>query len=227
MKKFFVLLALFSLVTAASCGGGGGTSPTTTSTETKVATAAATQAVIEDGGQAIIGALGGGAIGMVVGTKASGTPYVINDTEPCTDIDGNDSGSFTVTGTATANCTSTACTDVNAPVTVAFTDCAKTVTLSGTTYNEVLNGSAETTATGSVSGDNTGPTAINVSGTLSGTVTLTGDVAGEADLSHVTYTVTGGLPEPDLGCGGTAEVTITGASAQTCTVAEDCEGCES
>jgi hypothetical protein len=229
MRKFLVFVVVAAMASA-SCGGGGSSptpTPTPTSTGTKVVADAATTAVMEAAGEAIINGIIGG-FGAIVVTKATVTQDV-NYTGNCTAAGGAVSGGFTVTGTATADCDGTeadwSCINIVAPVTVVFTDCAKVVTLSGTTYNEVLNGTATTTARGSLSGSMDTPQAVDVSGTMAGIVTLTGDVAGDADLGNVTYGATGNPLDPTVACGGTAEVTVTGETAQTCTVASDCEGC--
>lgn len=228
MKKILVLSVMFSLMLAASCGGGG-TTATTTSTGTKVVTEAATKTTMEAAGNAIINALQPAGGASIVLSKAS-TQYPVNYTGNCQTAGGAVSGTFTVTGTSTASCSESGatitCSNINAPVTVVFTNCAKAVTLSGTTYNEVLNGTATTTATGTLSGTASNLASLDLGGAMSGTVTLTGDAAGTADLSGVTYSATGDPADPTIECSGTTTVTITGQAAQICTVAADCKGCQ-
>jgi hypothetical protein len=218
MKRICITVMALTLV--AACGGSSGGGGTPTTPETQAAAEAAIDATISAGGMAVIGALGPPAGAQVVKTS-----YPIDNTP----MDCEGSGTYTASGTVTATCIGAGtmtCTITDSPVTVVFTDCAKSVELDGTTYNEVLNGTAGTDVTGTISGNEEGPTAIDASGTLSGTVTLTGDAPGTADLSAVTWTATG-VPDPDptIGCGGTAVVTIEGQAVQNCAVASDCKGC--
>ncbi|MBN1283578.1 MAG: hypothetical protein JXA24_07400 [Proteobacteria bacterium] len=219
MKR--IAVAVMALALLAACGGsGGGGTPTTTAT--KAAAEAAIEATISAGGEAVLAALNPGNGAQVVKEA-----FPIDNTPVSCD----GSGTYTPSGTVNANCvegaTSITCTITDAPVQVVFNDCAKTVTIEGTTYNEVLNGTASTNVTGTITGSEATGATINGSGTLSGTVTLTGDAAGTADLDAVTWTATGSIePSPTIGCDGTAVVTIDGQVAENCEVASDCKGCE-
>ncbi len=227
MKKISlsILVLVMGFGLAACGGGGGGGTPVTA--QGQAATEAAIEATISAGGEAVLQAIQPAASAQAI--KASQT-YVIDTTPvPCNEGDPT-AGTYTATGTVTADCTfigeSGTCTITDGPAMILFTDCKKSVTSEGTTYNEVLNGTATTNITGTVSGGATGVTAIDATGNLGGTVTLTGDAPGTVDLAGVTWTATGTPdPEPTIGCNGTASVTITGQAAQSCSVASDCKGC--
>ena len=219
MKR--ICTTVMALALLAACGGSGG-GGTATTAATKACAEAAIDATISAGGEAIIEAL-----------NPSGGAQVVKDTRPINStancIEGDTTGgTYTATGTVTFTCTGTGtmtCTITDGPVSVLFTNCKKTVTIDSTTYDEVLNGTATTNVTGTVSGSEAGVTAIDAGGTMAGTVELTGTAEGSVDLSAVTWTATG-VPDPDptIACAGTAVVTIPGGS-QDCSVASDCKGC--
>ncbi len=229
MKRAMIgmAIALAMVTMTAACGGGDGGGGTPTTPQVQAAAEAAVDATISAGGQAVLQAIQ--PTGTAQAIKASQS-YVIDSTPmPCSEGD-PEGGTYTATGTVTADCTfvgeSGTCTITKGPASILFTNCKKSVTLDGTEYNEVLNGTATTNITGTVTGSATGVTSIDATGNLGGTVTLTGDAPGTADLAGVTWTATG-VPDPDptIGCSGTASVTITGQAAATCNVASDCKGC--
>lgn len=243
ITKIVSVLAAFSMV--AACGGSdGGGGATATSTETKVAASAATKAVIEGGGQAVLEAIHG-AIAPSVSKAETGT---IDISQPVNCVgDTPAGGTILVTGPVSYSCTEVVgvanCTISSATLTLVFTDCQKEVDLlvGGTTYNVVLNnlvgGTTQATLSGTVSAPMTEDPVItlDVSGAVTGTVAMTGDVAGSVLLDGTNYTATGefqmgqGGGSPTLGCTGTCSVTITepasAAATQTCTLASDCNGC--
>jgi hypothetical protein len=128
------------------------------------------------------------------------------------------------TGTISLTCIYNAggsCTATDQTLQVDFQDCQVTETVDGTDYTLTLNGTVNTTASGTGSGDDEGLNTLEFNGTISGTTDVTGDIEGTADLSNISYQGSG-VP-PTVTCSGTASITTD--VTETCTVATDCSGC--
>jgi len=229
MKKFVSLGLLVALTGFISCGGGGGggggPTPTPTSTETKVATQAAFNATLDTSIKALFDSLHKfESAAIIVDEKAATTKTIdISETENC-----SGGGTGTVTGSATASCTITgtdfSCTGVSSTMVVAFNNCIESEDFSGKTYSETVNGSANASLTGSLSGTTaSGPTNVDATIVLTGSPTLTGDISGTADLD-ITAKASGNPETLTPSCSGTCSVTI-GSTVQVCGVSSDCSGC--
>ncbi len=227
-RNIVVVLAI--MVIMASCGGSGGSGPTPTPTSD--ATKAASTAVLDEA----MSAAGEGAnnglqhlapAAMVIDKDVAKAPMsgTIDTVRNC-----ESSGTVTITGSMTAQCTEDAtnwsCTGMNAPMSLIFNACTRTVTVGATTYSVVIDGGSSATLTGSASGTMAeGPQAGNFAGTFVGTPSVSGDVAGTVCLASVEFagTVESGA-EPTITCTGTTDVTI-GTTEQVCAVSADCSTC--
>ncbi len=228
MKKIVLSMAVLALI--AACGGSGssGPTPTPTSDQTKAATQAAGDEATGAAGAGIQYALANMTpTAMIVKEASQNYSATINTTNNC-----GASGSVGVTGTATATCTGTpeaewSCSSIMGSMVLAFTDCAKNVTVGGTTYSVILNGTADSTLTGSVSGVGQSFTSVSYEMLFTGSPVLnaTGDIAGTVDISAlvVTGSATGEV-EPTNVCSGTTTVVINSTS-QVCGVSSDCTSC--
>lgn len=233
ISRMLVLMMALSLV--AACGGssGGGEptpTPTPTTPEARAASGAAVEKSQEASGQAILGALEQfiPAIVLKAASSKAASDKPIDITEEC-----NGGGSFTATGTITAECTglpaSTTCVISNSSVNIAFADCYKGMDVEGVNYGITLNGPASASLTGSITADISAEDPVilssNFTGALSGEVTIGGDVVGTVDLDGVTYSGSGAGEHPTIACSGTCTVTVDGEAEAICGVSSDCGGC--
>ena len=231
ISRMLVLMMVLSLVAACggSGGGGGGPTPTPTTPEARAASGAAVEKSQEASGQAILGALEQfiPAIVLKAASSKAASDKPIDITQEC-----NGGGSFTATGTITAECTglpaSTTCVISNSSVNIAFADCYKGMDVEGVNYGITLNGPASASLTGSITADISAEEPVilssNFTGALSGEVTIGGDVVGTVDLDGVMYSGSGG-DQPTIACSGTCTVTVDGEAEATCGVSSDCGGC--
>lgn len=232
MKKFVLILAVFSMLAFNSCGGGGGTptpTPTPTSTNTKVTSEAAISSTSEAAFATAANVIEnlGGPTAMVVKTNvekeaiSQNFTYTYNCPPGGTvDTAGNVSGQCSETGGGNWSCSSL---NINIS-SMQFNDCMVTVTVDSVDYDETVNGTGSSILTGSVSGTATGIASVNVNGTATANLDVTGGVNGTA-VMNLTVTVSGVPdPEPDITCGGTVDVT-TDSTTQVCTINTDCSSC--
>lgn len=230
MKVKRVLIMLVNLSLLASCGGGGsgGQSVQPTSTETKAVAGASVAQVSNATGNAV-----NEAIQNTIGSYSI-SAMTAKDVSKTVSLTRNISyqyqcalaGLVLVTGTLYLNCvfhSTDSCSATNAALQADFQDCQVTESVESTNYTVTINGTVNTTASGSGGGDQNGLTSLEFNGTLSGQTTVSGDVSGTADLSNISYSGSG-VP-PAITCSGTASVT-SGSTVQTCTISSDCSTCQ-
>ncbi len=227
------LCGCIAILSLSACGSSGSTAATP-ATPTSVSTQAASATAVDTTQTVANDAAAYGIQNMKPSASISKTavPYSDNITmtcpsSHCQSVCAN-GGSASVTGPMSASVTgnpdvSWTASNITGSFTIVFTDCVVTATIGTTTYNEVMNGTVTSALTGSAAGNGQTFTSLSFSGTLAGTPTLTGDVAGTVNLANTTYSGTG-TSSPTITCAGTSDVTISGTS-QVCTVATTCDGC--
>lgn len=137
-----------------------------------------------------------------------------------------------ITGTANTDNDNQITITITGPVTVTLDSVADSVTIDGTTYNEVISGSITITFDGTLVVEYTdeGVTSVDIDFTATSTgsdITVTGTISGTVSDLNVTSNVSGDALETNgltLTCGGSVTA-VTSGGTETCNISSDCTGC--
>lgn len=186
----------------------------------------------------VIESLGGAdeaALGKNVSVSIQGDTYTVTFTNES--VSNPDGGSATLNGTMTLTISqsgNSVTLTASGEVENVIDSWVSAVTVDGTAYDEVVDGtwtftySGDITATSS-QGNLTSFDLNLVSSVGSSDITITGDVTGSATITDFSVTVSGsGTDETSYttSCSGSVTVSSGGGANATCNVKSDCSGCE-